>query len=333
MAAKSEFRKYVDTHQDLPPEVILGHIAWFHISDGRFDPKHIESEFARLGLNAQFLPKAINPADGWEKATKEIQGTKYAIPGTDHRAELMVRDVTRDKERIVRHVVREVRDSRGVRLTHSAVAEIVFYKAQTRGGVVDHSSVRERAAMATGVPVEEQHFIRDALAVYADAYQRFTNYHDGQRIRVIARDYLLYLNGVALKAGVYFVHSNRQPELLRLQEFMKSLAGCTLALCPLADIPSMREEVVSCFEREAVKDFTNVVSEIQTLYATRSGNLSSAAYAKVLRQYQSVMSKSVEYGRNLQLSQDHTAAAAEAARDALQKLQDDVVAGAAAKGK
>lgn len=324
MTTKTDFRLYIEENGKLPADCVLGHIAWFTVEDGQYDAVKISDDFDRLGLNPKWLPPAISPTDAFLKASSEIGGFEYAVVG-GNTARVLVRDVIKSKDVIIRHIVREVVDAKNVQLLYEEVGEIAFYKPAVRGGRVDLSSARYRVTLSQSLVQEEKDILNTLISQFGYAYSRYADYHDGQKIRGVVRNYLLYLNGIAMKASVYFVHSSRASELERLQEFVNGLSkGATsLTLLPLADLPSLRTEVVDAFQREAEKELQHLAEEIAKVRATRKGPISTSKYAQMRDEYNRVMAKATEYTRTLQISQDRTAGAAETVVDLLTELQSD----------
>lgn len=333
--ASSEFRRYIEENEALPEDCVLGHIVWYSVAEANYDPRVLEQEFLRLGLNLGFLPGPINPADAYEKAAKIIHGEKYDLGG-GLTAEILIREASRDNYTIVRKMIREVKDSSRKRLSYEEVGEFVFYRPTTDSkGVVNHRSARVRSTLS--IPGEdvpgtspERPMLEAAVAKFDQAYYSFSNFHDGQRVRAIVRGYLQFLSAILMKNSVYFVHNSRVDELRRLQEFVNLInpgSGTSITLLPLADLPSLRSEVTEAFQREAVSDLESVVVDIQKLYATRKGAISNTQYARMHARYSEVVNKASEYARTLQVTQDQTGAAAELAYHALIDLQKRVVEG------
>jgi hypothetical protein len=332
MVAKSEFRKAMDTAQALPEDVVLGNIVWFRINDGDYSPSDIEDYFTRTGLNPGYLPSDIKPVRAYEKASSCLAGQQHEYPLPGHVfGNVLVREVTRDDMRVVRHIVREVRDSRRVKLHSASVAELIFDKAVRTGGqgVLDQNRTNVRSRLTDDahqiLDPSEVPIINNLLAAFDADYTRRVNNHDGDKVRGVVRNYLGYLNAVMMKDGVYFVHRSRQSDLDALNEFVRLLGnGCSLEQMPIPDLKRLRESVVEAFQVEAEKELTEVVVAIQKLRATRK-RVGPDAYAKVRAQYDSVLLKAQEYTRTLHLTQDRTAGAAEVALDALTELHADMM--------
>jgi hypothetical protein len=326
MKDKTEFRSYIDANQSLPPDCILGHIVWFTVEDAPYDAGQMAKDFDRLNLNADKLPPRIKPDDAFEKASKEIHGFTYKVVGGNS-AEILVREVARDTTSITRHMIREVKDSKGRRLLYERVGEFVFYRAVPRNGQLDYSSARVRCTLDPSLSPSEHVMLEPLVNQFEAAYLRFRDFHDGQKIRGVLRNYLTYLNAVQMKPSVYFCPQSRADELERLKEWTDGLHTASMMLLPQADLPRLRRDVIDAFQAEAEKDLAQVVTEIQKLRDTRSKGVRPEAYVKVKQEYDRVMLKASEYGRTLQIGQDRTAGAAELAVDALMALQIDVVKG------
>jgi len=334
--AKSEFRSYIDQFGELPPDVLLGYMTYYSVGDGEYDSAQMASEFQRLGLSPAFLPATINPADAFEKATKALDNTRYALNppngNQDHYAIILIREAARDKTKIVRKAIREIRDSKNSVLQYDEVAEFIFYKPVTRAGKVDYTSWRVRPTRtSTAVSVEEDAALTQLVQTFKDQFDRHLKYHDGQKIRTLIRDYLIYLNAISMRetGGIYFVHNTRSKEVLALREFCSTLgvARTSVMLVPLADLPSLRVEVVDAFQQEAFNDLMGIKASIEKLRANRTGPISPTAYLKIKEEYDTVLNKANEYSRVLDVVQDTTSSAAMVALQAITDLGAEVAAG------
>jgi hypothetical protein len=339
-AGKSDFRRYIEQFGSLPPDTVLGHTVLYSVGDGEYDGVQMAAEFARLGLSPKFLPGDINPADAFEKATKSLDNTRYAlnppnIPGvsTDHYAVILMREARRDKTKIVRHAIREIRDSKHAVLQYDQVAEFEYYKPVTRSGKVDYSSWRVRPTRTLQVPAssEEDAALTALMQKFDAQMDRYLHTHDGQKIRTLIREYLVYLNAITLKSSAYFVHNTRTSELLALQEFCRGLGvpRTDIMLIPMVDLPGLRTEVVEAFEVQAFNDLMGVKAAVEKLRAARTGPISPAAFMKLKEQYDDVLAKANEHSRVLDVVQNTTSDAALVALQAITDLGAEVAAGLA----
>lgn len=326
--AKSEFRKYLDKAGELPRDVLLGHIVMFTINDGQYDRTEVDRWFDELQLDPQFVPEQGKAIDAYKKATSEANGSGYPL-SDGNTAEVLVRDVSAGKDTVIRHLIREVKDPKAKRLAYNKIAEAIFYRPTVRNGKVEAGTERFRLTIDHPTLLPNERAPMDAVVEQVSAaYDRYCNYMDGMKVRAMVRDYVLHLNGIALKAGVYFVHVSRVDELERLATLVDRLGnGCMMHLMPMVDLDTQRDMVVEAFQAEAAAQLTNVVREISHLRETRK-KITPDAYAKVKAQYDSVMTKASEYTRTLKISEDRTEGAAEIALDALAALQQQMLGAA-----
>lgn len=324
-AAKSDLRKYLDQAGELPRDVLLGHVVMFTITDGEYDRDQVALWFDELMLNPAFVPVPNKAVDAFKKATSLVDDTEYDVRGNT--AHVLVRDVASDSETMTRHFIREITDSKKKRLAYAKIGEATFYRAVTRGGKVQPGTERLRLGFdADALYKDEKPEVTEVKKRIEAAYERHVKYMDGMKVRAMVRDYVLSLNAILLKQGVYFVHVNRLDELLRLQTLVHRLGGCRLELMPLVDLKEQRDMVVEAFQTEAEASLQDVVKQIQHIRETRK-KVTPDAYAKVKREYDAVMMRAKEYGRTLKVNQDKTAGAAETALDALVALQQQMMEG------
>lgn len=322
-------REYIAENASLPQDVVLGHIVWFEVADGAYSGPDLAASFDRHQLNPEFLPPAINPADAFEKASKSVEGLKYQVRlpnNTNGRAEVLVREAARTPQQITRHLIREIRDDSRRRLSHDKVGEFVYYRPKTDGnGRVDPGSARVRSSLDPMLMEAERTLLAGMVDQFDSLYTQFRNFHDGQKLRAVLRNYLLHLNGVLMKSSVYFVHVNRAEELHRLRAFVDEFDGLNLVMWQIPDLAEHRAEVIEAFQREAEKELANVVAEIQKVRSTRKGKINPAQFLRCKELYDSVVARAGEHSRTLDLAQVRTSAASELALEALLRLRADVL--------
>lgn len=328
----AEFRRHLDETGALPPGCMLGYIVYSTVEEAPYDAAVMENLFIKLGLNSTFLPGQINPHDAFEKATTACAGFKYETHAGhlygQHTAEILIREAVRDKNTIVRKLIREIKDAKGKRLDYTEVGEFAFYRPAITNGVVDHRTATVRTTLSQHLHDKERELLVELVRKFDQQYLRFRDFHDGQRVRKIIRDYLLHLNAIQMKPSVYFVHNSRAAELESLQGFVNALhpnGRTSMSLLPIPELQAMRQEVIEAFEREAEEALLGVVTEIQKLRRTRKGPIKPDAFGRIKEKYDDVINKAREHSRTLQVGQDRTGAAAELALNALVALQADVI--------
>ena len=327
-AAKSEFKKYVEVNEALPKDVMLGYILWFTVNDGAYPLTTISETFDTLQLDSRFVPVETSAFNAFEKScSNALKAAKpYALDKQLDGEIMAIREAIKTDEKVVRQIVREVRDAKRGKLRHEPVAELVLFreKVDPRNRIV-RGSGRLRAGVWDDrlLPTERPH-IDAVIKAWETEYDRLYNFIDGDKTRKCIRDYIGFLNGVMMKSAVYFVHINNEEQLLKLQEFVASLGnGCSLELMPIPDLPKLRTSVVAAFQEQASRDLADVVRSIAKIRSTR-GVITPAAYAKVKADYESVMRNAKQHLRTFKVTQDVTADAAETAMDMLMALENDM---------
>lgn len=317
----TDFQKYLAETGALPEDVILGRITLTRISDEPIRRDDLIQWFDEEQLNPALLPPPIKAVDAYRKATTEVEDYTYELEGNT--ATVLTRDVSSDQQRVIRHFIREIRDSRNRLLTFDKVGEAIFYRpsvgpdSKVIPGTERFQITLNAAVMHPGEDAQLDVMFQRCSA----SYDRYVNFLDGQKLRMVVREYQKYLNAIELKGGVYFVHANRTDELLRLQRVVQRFGGtCRMHLIPLVNLENERQMVVEAFQREATQALDAIVVEITMLRANRK-KITPAAYAKMRARYDTVMNQASEYLRTLGITQETTAAAAEVALDALVGLQ------------
>lgn len=312
----SSMREYLDQVGDLPTDVLLGRIVLFTITDHGVPSQHMIDAIADLGLTAIAGPQPNKYLDAFKKATSDVKDS-YDLPKgrTGH---LLCRDVTTTTDFVRRQITREVRDSGRKRLQYDAAIEATFHKPSD-----PHKQEGARLSMKVNVhvlePVEIPVVKLVAQTIGAN-YKRYFDTFDGQKIRSWVRSYLKKLNAVEIKGGVYFVPVSRDAELGRLAELVARMGGgCHMNMIPMVDLLREREFITSVFEREAAQALREITEEVNDLVTSRK-NITASAYARMKGRYDEVLTNAQEHMETLQIGQDLTAASAEVALNALQKL-------------
>lgn len=330
--AKSEFRKFVDSTQALPDDVTLGNIVWHTIADGKYELSAIEKLFEQLDMSPEFIPLPSSQINAFQKAcTRAKMVSKPFDLGRNTHEIMAIREVVKDREILRYDIIREVRDPRARKLRHEAVAELILYRPGPRSdGKIDRtvapvlrSKIFDQVVMDGELP-----FIQEVIDRHYEEFHRLYTYIDGDKLRWLVREYLGFLNAIMMKPGVYFVHRNRDADLVKLSTFVGAIAeqasvDSRIEMMPVPDLKRLRESVINAYQVEAVKEFNEVVGQVTKIRSTRD-TITPEAFAKVREQYNAVSRKALEYTRTLGVTQDMTAGAAEIALESLAALQSDL---------
>ncbi|OLT13318.1 hypothetical protein BJF79_20830 [Actinomadura sp. CNU-125] len=267
---------------------LLGHLVLYSVFDGRVTRDDLERWFLELGLDSAFLPPPIRPVDAFEQITgrKAIRLTypldgqrpviaggkraRRATDGTAHEATLMLRHVRRDSRRIVRHLVREVRDEQQARLTYDTdLAELVFARDSSGAAGPGAGSLQitpDHAAIAQLSP-DERSTVHAVLAKLRESYDHRCVFFTSDRLRALIRAYVESMDALRVRpsGGVYFVHRAHTDRLASLRELVSRMGGdSSLVRVPIPDQDEMREMIIAAFTTKARDDLESLAHDIAT---------------------------------------------------------------------
>jgi hypothetical protein len=321
MTDTSSLRDYLDEFGELPGDSMLGRLTLTTINDGKYRFDDIERWFKDLGLNQAMMPAKNKPVDAFRKATSDVNGREYDLPNGTY-AEMLCRDVALEDAYVRRQITREIRDTRKRKLHYHEAISCTFYRATTPGGGGERLVVSVRRDNL--LPDEISH-VEEVGESIRENFLAYYQYLDGNKVRGVVRKYLKHLNAIEIKGGVYFVHKSRAEELDRLAEFVSRLGnGCHMGFFPIVDLKAQRELVTAAFEREAAQSLQEITREAKQLLETRK-SITPAMYEKMRVRFDTVLANANEHMSTLEVSQDVTAASAEAALRMLGALREEML--------
>jgi hypothetical protein len=301
---------------------LLGHLVLYSIFEGDVTPDQLQLWFTQLGLDAAFLPGPIRAVDAFEKVTGP-SGVRQTYPlddpartsrrrrspqdGKGREATLMIRHVRRDKNQIVRHLVREVRDEASVQLSYDThLAECTFRRDQAP--TAEHGAgtllITPDWAAIRQLPPEEHDRIGLVLTEIQDAYRRNRTYLTADRLRAVIRGYIEALNAIRVRptGGVYFVHQVHAATLASLRDLVSRFGeGSHLSRVPIPDQAEMREMIITAFTTKSRDDLSKLAADIAA--ATRDG-ASEATIDGLYRRFNNLRDATAEHAQLFNTSLD-----------------------------
>jgi len=321
----SDWSDYLAQTGELPQDVVLGHLVLYTISNELISEDDLAKWFDTLALNPRMLPPPLNASDAFRKATSEVDKFEYILPD-GLTATILIRSVKVDKEVIVRHMVREIRNAKRQRLSFNTVAVLKFFKAARRNHKTQAGS--ERILMTIETPdlvPGERATIQELVDKIDELYVLYADHHDGDKLRSTVRNYLLYLNAIEVKSGTYFVHSTRTTELQKLSTLVSRFGGaCQMHLIPIVALDGMRDMVVEAYRRESQEEMNTLVKDMLRIRGERKGKLSLSMWAKFRQRYDEAIAKAEEHRRILRVTADLTGDATELAIETLEQFQEEM---------
>jgi len=274
---------------------LLGHLVLYSIFEGQVTPADVGRWFSELGLDPAFAPAEIRAVDVFEKITGPSgvrrtypigekvtrQQRREGVKGRE--ATLMIRHVSRDNNKIVRHLVREVRDEEATRLTYDSCLAVCTFrrdgdeKAAHGAGAMEVTA--DRAAIAS-LPGAEQAQVGEMLDEIRAAFDTGRLFLTADRLRSMIRNYAESLRAIRVRptGGVYFIGRQHAQTLAALRELVKRFGtGSNLTRIPLPDQEEMREMVISAFVTRSDQELRKLARDIAD--AQRAGATTAAIQA------------------------------------------------------
>lgn len=316
-AAPPALTTYLDRHGDLPPDVLLGRIVLFTISDEPVDSTDIEHWFDQLDLDPAFLPAPNKAQHAFEKATSETKDV-YRMPG-GREGHLSCRDVAHTGTYLRRQMLREIKDGRNRMLDYHRVIDCTLYKPSD-------PNAQAGARLSIQIVKEnlEQWEYRELQAVAQAIRQRFVRYLeflDGMKLRATVRDYLRKrLDALAVKGGVYLVHVSHDTELAALCELVNRFGGgCQMVMIPVVNLERERTFFGQIFQREATQQLADLATKIEAALA--DPNVGQARVDRLATRYAEMSASTAEHMATLRLTDSVTEAASSKVTELLAGLQ------------
>lgn len=314
-------------------DAALGHLVVYSIFDGDVTPDALELWFVELGLDRALLPPAARPVDAYEKTTGELSASYSTADPKRARgrkreageevATLMVRPVAADTERIIRHLVREVRDEGAKTLNYETrLAEIVFERDLTADRAPGAGVMRIAPdAQAIGRLADlERKRVLEVIEELGDRYRRRCTFVSGDRLRGLVRRYVEDLKAVPIRptGGVYFVGPEHAATLLALRQLVSRFgARSKFTRIPLPDEAEMREMIVAAWRERAADELQRLSRDIA---AARLSGAGPKAVDALVKRFQSLKAVAAEHSGLLSETLDETAGAMELAELQLKDL-------------
>lgn len=187
---------------------IIGNLVWFSVPDIEIACEDLIRLAALAGLNEKYIPAPIRAADAFRRATSDIEG--ILKPGKIFVERLTVREVESTKERIVRKLIKEVRDKKDVCLSFEQIGIFVF----------DRESERMKVVTVT----------EESIGIMRKAEQLFERYRNSFvsiHVRRIIKNVLTDCRAIIVRpaGAVYFVPIACQSTLDSLCILLQALPG------------------------------------------------------------------------------------------------------------
>ncbi|MCI2421142.1 hypothetical protein MOQ72_27230 [Saccharopolyspora sp. K220] len=324
---------------------LLGYVVMYSIFDGKNTHQRILDWVRELGLDPEMVPEPTSPAQAFRRVTGPT-GVKVTYPKDDPSATgrrsagqqvtLMIREVSNDRHRTVKRIVREEANAETGQLEYeSGLGEVIFRKQRTKpgapGGAGKLHCVPNPDAIASLHPAEQQQ-VADMFSEITRAYRELIEYIPGDRLRGMIHDAIEKLGAVSVRptGGVYFVPYRHKETLAALRELVRRFGphpdpdandtqrGSRLTNIPLPRTGEMREEIIDSFRHKARTELTELTRAI--LEARASGDTSFETKVKLHEKLRELQRATAEHESLLAVDLSDTSSAQASAEQQLRAL-------------
>lgn len=241
----------------LTDDTILGHIAWYTITKPQLTHEDIMQLVIDNGLDPVIVPKPPRAGDAFKRACRYSERLGLSIPYSPNTANFLIRPVTQTLEDIERHVVLEIIDPDGRKLTHSTAAELQF---ERKTGVLNVKMEQ--------LEPELQPLLEDTMDQFAATLKDSTKYVEAQVIRRMIRLQLEHMHAVLARAkgSVYFIPKSQKKLMEGLDAFTTSCGeGSAFHSLPLVDTTKQQELISGAFEDGVHEQSQQIITELHAL--------------------------------------------------------------------
>ncbi len=292
----------------------LGSLLWFTIAEGRVALENIEDAIRGAGIDEKYLPHARNKRDAFRLASK--MGECRGIPFGKKKVNLLVRDIKTAGNILVRNLVREVVDSRNIRLKLLPVMRLELTEDEllTSSDLVNELLPEER----------------DAAERIREEFNLACVYYNSNTVRSIVQSILGTCAPVSVRpsGGVYFIPDKYSGTVEQLKTMIGVLnqscdAHNSIYSVPVVDAFEQRELIQDSLEEQVTKEGSDLLEEVRN--AIQNGdNITEFKAKQYMQRAKKLGELVVEYEDALQ----YQATSARANLDLAQKGIVNILVGA-----
>ncbi|WP_422661615.1 DUF6744 family protein (plasmid) [Paenibacillus sp. EC2-1] len=254
---------------DVKSEELLGFLEFHTVSELRIHKDELETLFVNNNMNTKkFLPGKIKPHDAYRRATKKAESTiDIDYLGEKKKARLLVREVRSDQNIVIRHLVREIVDSKNEQLAYNPVGKFILNRKS------DTMDISWDASYLDEYPYDQH--VKQIKTLFIE----WTEYHTRDTINNIVRRIISAMNHVAIMPNgkATFIPKTQRfalDSLIGLFEDLKSFhlnnGESVIEIIPIIDTVEQREMVQKRIEAEISNDANELLADFSDLLGEAS---------------------------------------------------------------
>ena len=298
----------------------LGRILWFTISDMKVSAKQLKQAFNNAGIDEVYLPKPISPRDAFRRASKVAEAKRVKLDNNDQYLNLLVREVKMADKEIVRQLVREIVDSKDVKLEYLPVANMKL--------VNDTDFIMEPIIPAFDLYDEED----IALLKVENEFEICKDNYNGRHVRELVQHILAGCAPVSVRpsGGVYFTPEKYADTVNSLSEMVQELSAYSIAAersrlwsIPVIDGNEHRTMVEESLEDQVKADSKSLITDMARII--KSGrNITQKTAEQYIVKVKDLKAKVKNYEEMLETEILGTQSAMDIAMEQARKLLEHV---------
>lgn len=197
----------------------VGGLFWYTLPGLKLEPAVLAEAFSKAGIDPRYLPGKIKASDAFRRATSGLKREDVdPQDGGGSKVSLLVRDAGGDKERIVRQIVVEVKESSKRKLRYAPAAQLELEKSTGVASVASLPGMDD-------LPIEVRFLVREATDAFSGAFENAMKYLDDGHVRrsVDALMTAEHVITVRPSGGVYFALEARKRVVRQLDTLFEAL--------------------------------------------------------------------------------------------------------------
>lgn len=252
----SVFNTATAATRQLPPELILGSLVWYQVSETRVAWTTVEQNLKAVGLS-EYCPKAPRDEDVFRRVAPNghIARTESSADPNIH-FNYLIRQVRRGGGDCVKHIVVETVDKAGETLGFDDVLALKYTEA------------RKTMEIEEIIPNFKARQLADDILGEFNANKGFV---DDNALRAIIRKVFdgSRATNVRPNGGVYFVMAQYRNLVNSLERFCDMTQDTFVHSLPLVDDGKQKEMLRRAYEEETISDVDKMMEEITALLGSK----------------------------------------------------------------
>lgn len=283
--------EYREQAEQIGSDAFLGRLFWYSLSNVRLPHTKMLRLLHQCGIMTQ-LPLPPTDVDVFKRVCTSVKRNKIPWNSSEHYANFIMREF-RDDAAVTRRIVREIVDSKGKRLSFTEMADVIFRRADASlhyvpidGSITIPPDPDESPASAMFCEISEQ-------------YALWQGCMNPAGVRWWIRGFILNLGATMVRegGGVYFVAEDRVRDLDGLEQLAALITSedhgqVEFHSLPLLDDGKQRDMVRRAFEAETCDAIDAMLVDV---IAIGDEKITTDRYAKMLTEYQQLMSRTKDY--------------------------------------